>query len=234
MNVISLFGEAPGFGAWGDFFGGVLNPILTFLTFMGLLITIVLQQSELKESRKEFKRSADALVEQSHHLRRQKFETTFFNMISFLNECAVNYEILDDENKKIKGRDVFQYYHGKLIHSIEFAGSVHGDEEIEKRIERGVESFSFHHGHEIAHYFGQIKNVLKLIHSSRQGDKELFANILSSQLTSHEKGILFHYAFPDKEYMRLVDRYKILVGLSQKHFTYDPRIFSPYQSVKYK
>jgi hypothetical protein len=34
-------------GEWGDFFGGVLNPLLTFLTFMGLLITIILQQQEL-------------------------------------------------------------------------------------------------------------------------------------------------------------------------------------------
>ena len=62
INLFSL-GKSS-FGEWGDFFGGVLNPILTFLTFMGLLITIILQQSELKESRKEFKRSADALSEQ--------------------------------------------------------------------------------------------------------------------------------------------------------------------------
>jgi hypothetical protein len=27
------------FGPWGDFIGGVLNLILTFMTFMGLLIT---------------------------------------------------------------------------------------------------------------------------------------------------------------------------------------------------
>lgn len=48
-------------GEFGDFFGGVLNPLLTFLTFMGLLITIVLQHTELRESREEFARSADAL-----------------------------------------------------------------------------------------------------------------------------------------------------------------------------
>ena len=47
-------------GALGDFFGGTLNPILTFLTFVGLLITIVLQQAELSEARKEFKKSANS------------------------------------------------------------------------------------------------------------------------------------------------------------------------------
>lgn len=50
------------FGVFGDFLGGSLNPILTFFTFMGLLITIVIQQTELRESRLEFRRTADALV----------------------------------------------------------------------------------------------------------------------------------------------------------------------------
>lgn len=52
------------FGTFGDFYGGVLNPILTFLTFMGLLITIVIQQKELRETRKENKKAADSLSNQ--------------------------------------------------------------------------------------------------------------------------------------------------------------------------
>ncbi len=55
--AINLLFNREGFGAWGDFMGGVLNPILSFLTFMGLLITIVLQQKELSEARVEFARN---------------------------------------------------------------------------------------------------------------------------------------------------------------------------------
>ncbi|GEP10257.1 hypothetical protein MGN01_21020 [Methylobacterium gnaphalii] len=40
-------------GQVGDFFGGVLNPLLTFLTFIGVLATIFLQREELKETREE-------------------------------------------------------------------------------------------------------------------------------------------------------------------------------------
>lgn len=40
---------------------------------MGLLITIVIQQTELRESRLEFRRTADALVKQNEHT----FETKF-------------------------------------------------------------------------------------------------------------------------------------------------------------
>ena len=40
-------------GQWGDFFGGTLNPTLTFLTVVGLIYTIILQKNELGLSRRE-------------------------------------------------------------------------------------------------------------------------------------------------------------------------------------
>ena len=84
--VINLFAnKTSNFGEWGDFFGGVLNPLLTFLMFMGLLVTIVIQQTELRESRLELKRSADALIEQSESLKKQNFESTFFQMLTIHN-----------------------------------------------------------------------------------------------------------------------------------------------------
>ncbi len=222
LNMLSpVFGFEKGdVGAWGDFFGGVLNPILTFLTFMGLLITIIVQQSELKESRKEFKRTADALSEQSENLRQQKFENTFFNMISFLNECGKNLNVIDKENN-ITGRAVFVYYHKKLLEKIVEAESLHRDNEVNKRVERGVLSFSQYYDHEVGHYFNQIKNLLRFIDSNGQENKNFFSNMLSSQLTIHEKGIIFHYAFVDDEYMSLVDRHQLLLGLNLKHFTYN-------------
>lgn len=64
LALFSLFiEENPSFGPFGDFVGGMLNPVLTFLMFMGLLITIILQQKELSLTRKEYVRTADALEE---------------------------------------------------------------------------------------------------------------------------------------------------------------------------
>lgn len=62
------------FGEWGDFFGGVLNPLLAFLTFLGLLITIILQQKELKQSRKKFEGQKVAL-------QNQEFDNKFFSNV---------------------------------------------------------------------------------------------------------------------------------------------------------
>ncbi|WPC27680.1 putative phage abortive infection protein [Pseudomonas moraviensis] len=70
-------------GIFGDFFGGVLNPILTFLTFLGLIVTIVVQRHELRLSRVEYEKTAEALTTQS-------VENTFFNTLELHHKITDN------------------------------------------------------------------------------------------------------------------------------------------------
>ena len=72
-------------GTFGDFFGGVLNPTLSFLALIALLLTLSLQgkqaeislkelklsRTELTETRKELTRSAKAQEESEKHQQRQ-------------------------------------------------------------------------------------------------------------------------------------------------------------------
>ena len=69
-------------GSWGDFAGGLLNPILTFITFLALILTLWLQRQELGLTREEMTRSANALEGQGKSLKKQSFERTFFEMMS--------------------------------------------------------------------------------------------------------------------------------------------------------
>ncbi|UUM70748.1 hypothetical protein [Aeromonas veronii] len=56
--IINFIWHDAELGAFGDFLGGVLNPIFTFMTFFGVIITIVLQKIELKAAREEYTKSA--------------------------------------------------------------------------------------------------------------------------------------------------------------------------------
>ncbi len=72
-------------GQFGDYFGGVLNPILSFFALIALLFTIKLQSEQLKKSseelelstkelkltREQLERSADFQKEQSETLKKQ-------------------------------------------------------------------------------------------------------------------------------------------------------------------
>jgi uncharacterized membrane protein len=58
-------------GTFGDFLGGTLNPILSFLSLLALLFTIVLQNKELQETRKELRQSREAQEEQTKSFQAQ-------------------------------------------------------------------------------------------------------------------------------------------------------------------
>ncbi|MCG3675602.1 putative phage abortive infection protein [Aliarcobacter butzleri] len=105
LILVICFSDIDKLGAFGDFFGGMINPLLTFCTFMALLMTIILQQKELSltreelsETKKATKDSAQALREQSNSLKIQNFETTFFSMINLHNQIINNVDLLKLRN----------------------------------------------------------------------------------------------------------------------------------------
>ncbi|HHW2076571.1 TPA: putative phage abortive infection protein [Pseudomonas aeruginosa] len=95
MNFNNGFSTANAdWGTFGDFIGGTLNPILSFLGLIALLLTIVLQSKELEATRTELARAAsaqekteNALKEQAKTQLRQQFESTFFSLLDQHNKA---------------------------------------------------------------------------------------------------------------------------------------------------
>lgn len=77
--------KADTLGVFGDFFGGLLNPGLSFLSLVAILFTIILQNRELAATRQELKASRRAQEEQAQKLheqleiarRRERADATF-------------------------------------------------------------------------------------------------------------------------------------------------------------
>lgn len=100
-------------GTFGDFFGGVLNPILGCASFMALLYTIDLQNKQLKQSadaldlnskelqnsNRQLEMSANAQKEMEKTQRLQQFEGFFAYMASELRDI---YKGLDDETRNVE------------------------------------------------------------------------------------------------------------------------------------
>lgn len=63
--------EGANWGTFGDYFGGTLNPILSFLSLMALFLTIILQNRELEATRKEIEQSRIAQEQQAKNLEKQ-------------------------------------------------------------------------------------------------------------------------------------------------------------------
>ncbi|MGY5333030.1 putative phage abortive infection protein [Pseudomonas protegens] len=68
-------------GQFGDFFGGILNPLLSSLTLAAVLVTMRLQSKELKVAQDENRRASEHLEKQAIYIRTQNFESVFFRLL---------------------------------------------------------------------------------------------------------------------------------------------------------
>ncbi len=93
-NFHGGFGDQSDFGAFGDFFGGILNPMLTFLTILLLLRQLRLQRSELNATAKELRATAEIHKENIKHNRAvdifEKTNNEFLKTIAQFNDSLTN------------------------------------------------------------------------------------------------------------------------------------------------
>lgn len=188
-------------GQFGDFIGGTLNPILTFLTFMGLLVTIVLQQAELRETRDELERSANALESQLAATDRQNFESTFFQMLTLHNTIVNSIDLYyggkersgggDPSSRETKGRDCFSQFFRNF--KDEYEKQVQLPER--ERLQVAYDELWKYRQQDLAHYYRYLYNVLRFVHEAKGiEDRGPYVKLLRAQLSDYELLMLFYTA----------------------------------------
>lgn len=225
VNVEAYFASptAAGKGQWGDFFGGMLNPILSFLAFVGLLYTILLQQKELglsreelRLTRKELANSAKALGDQNLSLKKQRFESAFFGMVGVLNQIIDNMDVTkgyDHDREILRGRDCFSKYIEELNGIYEKIQNVQKDnglyamkweinndlvnfENELKKTSASYSNFYKYRKSDLGHYFRVLYNIFRYIRESDFPDG-VYSKILRAQLSNQELIILFYNCLSD-------------------------------------
>lgn len=180
-------------GTWGDFVGGLLNPILTFITFLAVLLTLWLQRAELALTRDEMVRSADALEQQGSTLKKQSFENTFFQMLSLHNSILESIDLVNDETGTVtKGRDAFNVFYRrftKIYRKVRLDGN--GKYSVRNSIEVSYFVFWRDGCTELGHYFRFLFNFFRFIQNSGF-EKDYYVKLIRSQLSDQELLMLFY------------------------------------------
>jgi hypothetical protein len=213
--ITAVLVKALGFdlGTFGDFIGGTLNPVLTFLTFMGLLITIVLQQTELRESRIELSRSATALESQLDATDRQNFESTFFQMLALHNTIVSSIDLAYSQSgAKQHGRDCFEKFYDNYKDDYEWVGEI----EEQQRLQEAYDRFWKERQQDLAHYYRYLYNVLRFVHDYEGiENKSAYVKLLRAQLSDYELVLLFYTALNRHgiNYRLYIHEYQLLDNL---------------------
>ena len=205
FNTISS--ETAKWNDFGVYFGGVLGPSLSALTLAAVVYTLVLQIRQLEASDKEKailqgrldaatavqRDTAKGLSDQLKMTREHAAVSTFFEMVRLQHELT---DGLRHGNLAGRGALMSIYLHLKNFYT-GFAGArPHAPQQpsVAEHDKLVFDLYLRESNFEFAHYFSNLWQIFKYVQESEIADKQRFADIVRSQMTAYELGLLFYYA----------------------------------------
>lgn len=175
-------------GTLGDFLGGTLNPILTFLTFVGLIVTILFQQRELPHAKSESTKMEVEREKDRLRAERQQFEATFFQMLNYHNSIVNSIDVhRGSPREPLKGRECFKHFNDELKKNYH---AVRNLDELQ-RTKSAYEGLWGIFQKDLGHYFRFLYNLIRFVNQSRF-PKTKYIRIVRAQLSDFELVILFY------------------------------------------
>lgn len=201
-------------GQRGDLYGGFLNPLLSFLAFMGVLYSIYLQRIDLRESQKE--------------TQRQHFEATFFQLLAQHDRIVQALDIRSRQSGHIsQGRDCFLSYTRNLEEDFRGFMTDHG-QPLPHALTSAYNQMWQDKRQDLGHYFRFFYNFLRFVDESDlkslEGEGEnprtKYIRILRAQLSDYELAMIFFNCYNErgKKLKKYVHRYNLLDNLSPEVF----------------
>ncbi|WP_339307661.1 putative phage abortive infection protein [Paenibacillus sp. FSL R5-0519] len=231
-------------GTFGDMFGSI-NTIFSGFAFGGIIYTIYqqraefrLQREELRLQREEVAKTNEAMTEQIKAANIQRFESTFFQLISLHNEIV--------RDIKRQERESFSQLRNGLIEMAEMeknqlygskdANSLNESEQLIV-ISYACERYFRYYEPKLGAYLRNLYNLLRMVEKNEwikelEQEKE-YTRIIRSQLSANEQIILFYNCFQTKgrKFKYFADRYDLFDNMVEDLLLH-PSHYGFYNKVK--
>lgn len=214
-------------GSLGDILAGSLGVCLSFSATLFMVVTF-------KEQRKQFQ-------EQFRQSNRERFENTFFNMLSMFHDVRANVEkyLLKQNIQSIEEyyAEFKNYYEGirntTPVMTIEIILSDGDITEVElEKAEEGLGKlyydYAASHSVSIGYFFRYVHNMINFVidqwsqSDDNVADVKRYLNLIQAQMSDEELGLIFYNAISvhglnrnyDKMFKAHLDRYGFLEDIS--------------------
>lgn len=183
----------------GDSFG-IINSLFSGLAFAGLIVTILLQREELKESRRIFAS--------------QKFEDAFYRLLAFYKENLNDISVQD-----VNGGEIFKGIGGLSVQLRSFTSAI---KPYLKYLNSDIEVYRYAIYKEAqrvlvpqSRYLGTFESVLSLVMNEviDVSDRKFYVKLIASQLTIHEVKYVFYRCLvsrTESPIVKLVNETKVI------------------------
>ncbi len=228
INDIPLSTDSSLWGTFGDFIGGILNPLIAFLAFYWLTRSVIIQKTELAATQKVLAETEKATKEQAITQEKKRFEDTFHSLLSQLN--SISQQITHEHVLREKPRaSKLSQLHTSVINN--------SGNNIQVAIEKMRE-----HDAECSHYFRVLYQILMFVamkndfenppesfeeamERERTESEKFYANIVRSFVNMDATRLLaINCAVIDEKdsyykYRQLIERYEFLEHIRLGKFT---------------
>ncbi len=227
-----------GLNLLGDFMAGTVASIWSlaglffiYVAFLGqkqqLLnqqLEIMYSQLEVKYTRLELSGQKEEMKEQNNTLRQQKFENTFFQLLSLFNSIVNS---LDIRNRKTlvvttSGRDCFVVFYRRLANHLN--SIIYGEASAMKDLSEAtavqtVEAYDKLYSEDksdMSHYFRTIYHIIKFVDKSEIENKKQYISIARAQLSSYEQILIFYNCLHEngnEKFKPLIEKYALFKNI---------------------
>lgn len=185
-----------------DVFNAV-NSLFAALAFAAIIYTVNQQKDELALQRKELADTRKEFELQNQTLRKQRFESTFFSMLSLHHEITSKISLPSGSGEFI-GRQaiwlIYENFKGIYLERIRAEGNPPiRSETAEKHISFIADSFFktyIDNERHLRHYFRNLATLITFVHQSdlvAKNERGLYYDIITSQVNSDEIALMHYY-----------------------------------------
>jgi hypothetical protein len=234
INYFSVPKEANSPALFGDSFGAV-NALISAFAFAGVIVSMYLQRKdlemqresidiqrdELQQNTKELELQRKEFENQNKTMRLQRFENTFFNMLSLQQEITNNIKstktkkkrdratlTIKEEKTPCSGREVFEQYYDEA-------------NKLQTKDASTISTYinSLYH---FDHYFLHLYRIIKFVDESNLIENEVerykYISILRATLSRYELVFLFYNELNPRfaHFKSLIEKYSIFDNLNEK------------------
>lgn len=202
-GLSSGFDTVESWGQAGDFFGGILNPILAYFSFIAVIFTVLQNQKSLRQSneelqlsRAEMARSTGALQDQNHQIRMQRIESTYFELLKHLGDLTEDI-VVDREKLAMRGIKIdsaFFPQSGKVAMQeiLKIFAEIRKNYPDMDPVE--IAQTYFDHIFDLVDfYFDTLNVILQFLISSKLETNSFYRDLLVAQMSTDELLLLFYY-----------------------------------------
>lgn len=222
---INMFESQESFAEFGDYVGGVIGTIVSFLSLVYIY--------------KTYRKQVDFSTNEIDLSYKQQFEASFFALIQHYYALRQTLTSADDNRKSYFDRVSEDIRERMMEREYDLDSITYENRFKEEDIASSIyDEIYDKYGNQLGHYFRALYHIISYVDDSNIGNKKMYIDIIQSQLSNSELYILFYNGisrYGKKRMYPLLEKYGILENVIYSDFEYFYRhqtLFYPKTSFK--